>query len=139
MLLGTCLRMLATLPPYEGRLAPRTKFWLVFAANMMVNTGHPVLITMSTKVGGKGRGMAMEIRDGGGGPWFCTPRCLLNLGIGWHCKCPTLLRVRRVYARGCERLDFTLGPVLETFAGHGCPMSIDQYINKLLRKRHKSF
>jgi hypothetical protein len=42
--------MLATLPPYEGRLLPRTKFWLVFAANMMVNTGHPVLITMSTKV-----------------------------------------------------------------------------------------
>ncbi len=59
MLLGTCLRMLATLPPYEARLMPRTKFWLVFAANMMVNTGHPVLITMSTKVivrGGEGRG-----------------------------------------------------------------------------------
>ncbi len=50
MLLGTCLRMLATLPPYEASLLPRTKFWLVFAANMMVNTGHPVLITMSTKV-----------------------------------------------------------------------------------------
>ncbi len=32
MLLGTCLRMLATLPPYEARLLPRTKFWLVFAA-----------------------------------------------------------------------------------------------------------
>jgi hypothetical protein len=32
MLLGTCLRMLATLPPYEARLRPRTKFWLVFAA-----------------------------------------------------------------------------------------------------------
>ncbi len=58
MLVGTCLRMLATLPPYEARLLPRTKFWLVFAANMMVNTGHPVLITMSTKVrvrGGEGK------------------------------------------------------------------------------------
>jgi hypothetical protein len=27
-----CLRMLATLPAYEARLQPRTKFWLVFAA-----------------------------------------------------------------------------------------------------------
>ncbi len=32
MLLGTCLRMLATLPPYQACLQPRTKFWLVFAA-----------------------------------------------------------------------------------------------------------
>ncbi len=35
MLLGTCLRMLATLPPYEARLLPRTKFWLVFAAILL--------------------------------------------------------------------------------------------------------
>ena len=32
MLVGTCLRMLATLPPYEAHLLPRSKFWLVFAA-----------------------------------------------------------------------------------------------------------
>ena len=55
MLLGTVLRMLATLPAYEDQLAPRTKFWLVFSANMMVNLGHPVLITMSTKVGKRRR------------------------------------------------------------------------------------
>jgi hypothetical protein len=42
--------MFATLPPYEAKLAPNTKFWLVFTANMIVNLGHPVLITMSTKV-----------------------------------------------------------------------------------------
>jgi hypothetical protein len=60
MLVGTTLRMLVTLPSYQDQLAPHTKFWLVFCANMMVNTGHPVLITMSTKVR---RGEVMEKFD----------------------------------------------------------------------------